>query len=71
MATVAFIMVCGPMLTVNVDSRTLKLGMKHPWTQSLRFKKNKLGGSCGDHVGAIKGPKFSILRKEGAARQAP
>ena len=44
MTTVAFIMVCGPMLTVNVDARTLKFGMKHPWTQSLRFRKNKLGG---------------------------
>ena len=44
MATVAFIMVCGPMLTVNVDARSLKFGMKHPWTQSLRFRENQI--SC-------------------------
>ena len=58
MATLAFTMVCGPMLAVNVDARTMKFGMKHPWAQSLIFRKNNLGETCWDHVGAIKGPRF-------------
>ena len=37
--------------SLNFDARTLKFGMKHPWTHSLRFRKNHLGGPCEEHVG--------------------
>ena len=30
-------------ISVNIDARTLKLGMKPPCAQSLRFRKNQLG----------------------------
>ena len=26
---------------VNIDTRTLKFGMEHPWTQSIRLRKNQ------------------------------
>ena len=32
--------------------------MEHPWTQASKFRKNQLGGPCGSHVWAIKGPSF-------------
>ena len=35
-----------------------KFGMEHPWTQASKFRKNQLGGPCGAHVWAIKGPSF-------------
>ena len=31
-------------ISVNIDARTLKFGMKHPWTQSLRYRENQI--SC-------------------------
>ena len=45
-------------ISVNIDARILKFGMEHPLTESLRFRKNQLGGPCGAHVWAIKWPGF-------------
>ena len=28
--------------SVNIDARTLKFCMSHPWTQSLRFRENQI-----------------------------
>ena len=28
--------------SVNIDARTLKFCMNHPWTQSLRFRENQI-----------------------------
>ena len=28
-------------ISVNIDARTLKFGMEHPWTHWLRFRKNQ------------------------------
>ena len=32
--------------SVNIDARTLKFCMSHPWTQSLRFRENQDRLSC-------------------------
>ena len=29
-------------ISVNIDARTLKFCMSHPWTQSLRFRENQI-----------------------------
>ena len=29
-------------ISVNINARTLKLCMRHPWTQSLRFRENQI-----------------------------
>ena len=29
-------------ISVNIDARTLKFCMRHPWTQSLRFRENQI-----------------------------
>ena len=29
-------------ISVNIDARTLKFCMSHPWTKSLRFRKNQI-----------------------------
>ena len=39
--------------SVNIDAMTLKFDMKHPWTQSLRFRKNQVGGPCKGQVLAV------------------
>ena len=41
-------------ISVNIDARTLKFGMEHPWAHWLRFRKNQFEGPCKDHVLAIK-----------------
>ena len=45
-------------ISVNIDARTLKFGMEHPWAYWLKFRKNQFDGPCEDHVLAIKGPYF-------------
>ena len=45
-------------ISVNIDARTLKFGIEHPWAHWLWFRKNHLEGSYEDHVLAIKGPYF-------------
>ena len=52
-------------ISVNIDARTLKFGMEHPWAHWLRFRKNQFEGPCGDHVLAIKGPYFGPFWENG------
>ena len=48
-------------ISVNIVARTLKFYIEYPWTESVRFRTNQLGGPCGAHVSAIKGPGFGYF----------
>ena len=52
-------------ISVNIDARTLKFGMEHPWAHWLWFRKNQFEGPCEDHVLAIKGPYFGHFYEKG------
>ena len=45
-------------ISVNLDARTLKFGIEHPWAHWSKFRKNQFEGPCEDPVLAIKGPYF-------------
>ena len=56
---------------VNIDAGTLKFGMKPPCMQSLRFRKNQLGGPCEDYLLVIKGQSFGHLKDKRGLQDKP
>ena len=47
--------------SVNIDGKTLKFGMNHPYTHFLRFSSIQLGGECEPNVLVIKEPSFGYV----------
>ena len=52
-------------ISINIDTRNPKFGMKHPWAYWLRLRKNQLYGACKGYVRAMKEPWFEYLLEGG------